>query len=321
MFSNVEQAAAEIEKYAAKELKLVADHRRAIAAVSAAELSAGDVLLDAADGESTDAAVDQIVRARSGVGAIEASIRACRVRRLEAIEGKTAAEAAEWRKRADDDRAEQERIMGKTKKHVDALKQLESVEFIPASTPKSSTLGARAVGCNDKAVQLEAAGVPRNGGAQLDDVTSAIPLVKMVLRHESDGPSAQEVLAWAAACDSHDRFGDHPRSFRVSWTDGVIDYRESYCQVAALAPSAGVSIYTMKDLGPDMAQAIFRAPVSMQPAPTITRIATPTPEPPVSLLPSDPAPVGGGLKVDQYLGYEHGRRRGAEPSKEETPQS
>jgi len=321
MFTNAEQATAEIEKYAAKELRLVADHGEAVAMVSATEMSAGDALLDAADGESTDAAVDQIVRAKSVVAAIEASVRACRTRRLEAIEGKIAAEAAEWRKRADEARAEQERITGKTKKHLDALKQLEGVEFIPAATPKSSTLGARAFGCDDKAVRLETAGVPRNGGAQLDDVPSAIPLIEMVLRHESDGPSAQEVLAWAAACDPDGRFGNLPRSFRVSWRDGVIDYRESYCQVTALAPSAGISIFTLKDLGPDMAQAIFRAPVSMQPAPRVTRIAVPTPEAPTSLGPGDPAPVGPGLRVDQYLGYEYGRRRGAEPSKEEAAQS
>ena len=196
MFANVEHAAAEIEKYAAKELKLVANHSEAVAMVSAAELSAGDALLDAPEGESASAAVEQIFRAKSGVAAIEASIRACRARRLEAIKGKIAAEAAEWRRRADEARAEQERITGKTKKHIDALKQLEGVEFIPAATPKSSTLGARAFGCEDKAVQLEAAGVPPNGGAQVDDVTSAAPLVEMVLRHESDGPSAQEVFAW-----------------------------------------------------------------------------------------------------------------------------
>ena len=134
MFANVEQATAEIEKYAAKEVKLVADHREAVARVSAAELSAGDALLDAQDGESTSAAVEQIVRAKSGVAAIEASIRACRVRRLEAIKGKIAAEAADWRRRADEARAEQDRITAKIKKHVDALKQLEGVEFIPAST-------------------------------------------------------------------------------------------------------------------------------------------------------------------------------------------
>ncbi len=317
MFSNVEQATAEIEKYAAKELKLVADHREAVAGVSAAEMSAGDALLDSQDRESANAAVEQIVRAKSGVAAIEASIRACRARRLEAIKGKIAADAADWRRRADEAHAEQGRITAKTKKHVDALRQLEGVEFIPASTPNSSTLGTRAFGCDDKAVQLAAAGVSRNGGAQLDDVTSAVPLVEMVLRHESDGPSAQEVLAWAAACDRDDRFGNLPRSFRVIWRDGVIDYRESYCQVAALAPSAGISIYTMKDLGPDMDQAIFRAPVSMQPAPRIVKAVAPAPEPPAASPMTDPAPVGGGLRVDQYLGHDYGRRWGAEQKNEE----
>jgi uncharacterized Fe-S cluster-containing radical SAM superfamily enzyme len=55
MFANVEQATAEIEKYAAKELKLVADHRDAVAGIAAT------------------AAVEQIVRAKSGVALIEAS--------------------------------------------------------------------------------------------------------------------------------------------------------------------------------------------------------------------------------------------------------
>jgi len=317
MFANVEQAVAEIDRYAAKEVKLVADYREAVARVSAAELSAGDAFLDAPEGESATAAVEQMVRAKSGVAVIEASIRACRARRLEAIKGKLAAEAADWRRRADEANAEQGRITAKTKKHFDALKQLEGVEFIPASTPKSSMLSAQAFGCGDKAVQLEATSVPRNGGAQLDDVTSAIPLVEMVLRHESDGPSAQEVLAWAATCDPDDRFRNLPRSYRVTWRDGVINYRESYCQVAALAPSAGISIYTMRDLGPDMAQAIFRAPVSMQPARRIVKVVAPAPEPPAASPMTDPAPVGGGLRVDQYLGHDYGRRWGAEQPKEE----
>ena len=317
MFANVEEATAEIQKYAAKELKLLGDHREAVAMVSAAELSAGDALLDAVEAESANAAIEQIVRAKSGVAAIEASIRACRARRLEAIKGKIAVEAAVWRKRADEARAEQARITAKTRKHFDALKQLEGVEFLPASTPKSSTLGTEVLGCEDKAAQLERSGVPRNGHAHLDDVTSVVPLVEVVLRYESDGPSAQEVLAWAAACDWGERFGNLPRSFRVNWRDGVIDYRDSYCQVAALAPSAGISIYTLKELGPDMAQAIFRAPVNMQPAPRIVKAAAPAPEPPTAVPPADPAPLGGGLRVDQYLGYEYGRRWGAEQPKEE----
>jgi hypothetical protein len=103
----------------------------------------------------------------------------------------------------------------------------------------------------------------------------------------------------------------------VSGRDGVIDYRESYCQVAALAPSAGISIYTMKDLGPDMALAIFRAPVSMQPVPRVIKMAAPAPKVPTAPPITDPVPVGGSLRIDQYLGQEYGRRWSAEQPKEE----
>lgn len=316
MSANVERAAADLDRYAAKEMKLVADLREAIERVSAAELSAGDSLLDAPEGESPDAAVEQIVRARSAVAAIEASLRACRARRRETLQRKIAAEAAIWRGRGDETRTERARLEQRSAKHLDALRQLEGVEFIPASTPKSSVLGARIVGADDKAAQLEAAGVPLHGGAQLDDVTSVIPLVDAVLRHASDGPSAQDVLAWAAACDPDARFGDHLRSFRVTWRDGVIDYRESYCQVAALAPSAGVSIYTLKDLGPDMAQAIFRAPASLQPPSRRARPAVPAAEPEMPPRQGTAPTAGGGITAGQYLGYEAGRRWSADAADE-----
>src|ERR1019366_4726902 len=41
------------------------------------------------------------------------------------------------------------------------------------------------------------------------------------------------------------------------------------------------------------------------------------PEPPTTLPMTDPAPVGGGLRVDQYLGHEYGRRWESEQPKEE----
>lgn len=285
MSVNVERAAADLERYAAKEMKLVADLREAIERVSAAELNAGDSWLDAPEGESPEAVVEQIVRARSVVAAIEASIRACRARRRDALQRKLAAEAAVWRVRAEELRTERARLEQRTTKHLDALRQLEGIEFIPAATPKSSTLGMRIAGAEDKAAKLEAASVPLDGEAQLDDVTSVMPLVDAVLRHESDGPSAQDVLAWAAACDPEARFGDMARSFRVTWRDGVIDYRESFCQVTALAPSAGVSIYTLKTLGPDMARAVFRAPSNLQPRSRRPRSAAPLAEPAITLRP------------------------------------
>ena len=78
--------------------------------------------------------------------------------------------------------------------------------------------------------------------------------------------------------------------------DGVIDYRESFCQVAALAPSAGVSIFTMKSLGPDMARAVFRAPSNLQPKSRRPRTAAPLAEPAITLRPeSVPEPVEAGV--------------------------
>jgi len=298
MSVNAERAAADLERYAAKEMKLVADLREAIERVSAAELNAGDCWLDALEGQFPQDAVEQIFRARSAVAAIEASIRACRVRRRDALQRKIAAEAAVWRVRAEEARTERARLEQRTTKHLDALRQLEGIEFIPAATPKSSILGMRIAGAEDKAAKLESASVLLDGEAQLDGVTSVMPLVDAVLRHESDGPSAQEVLAWAAACDPDARFGDLPRSFRVIWRDGVIDYRESFCQVTALAPSAGVSIYTMKSLGPDMARAVFRAPSNLQPRSRRPRSATPLAEPTVTLqLETAPETVEAGVQA------------------------
>lgn len=298
MSVNVERAAADLERYAAKEMKLLADLREAIDRVSAAELNAGDSWLDAPEGQFPEAAVEQIFRARSAVAAIEASIRACRARRRDALQRKLTAEAAVWRVRAEEVRTERARLEQRTTKHLDALRQLEGIEFIPAATPKSSTLGMRIAGAEEKAARLEAASVPLDGEAQLDEVTSVMPLVDSVLRHESDGPSAQEVLAWAAACDPEARFGDLPRSFRVIWRDGVIDYRESYCQVVALAPSAGVSIYTLKSLGPDMARAMFRAPANLQPAARRRGPAAPVAEPAITRqLESAPETVETGVQA------------------------
>lgn len=307
MSINVERAAADLETYAVKEMKLVAALREAINRVSAAELSAGESLLDAPEGESPEAVVAQIVHARAAVAAIEASIRACRARRREALQRKIAADAEVWRVRADEARAERARLEHRTAKHLDALRQLEGIEFIPAATPKSSALGMRIAGAEDKAAKLEATSVPLDGGAQLDDVTSVIPLVDAVLRHESDGPSAQEVLAWAAACDPEARFGDLHRSFRLTWRDGVIGYRESYCQVAALAPSAGTSIYTLKGRGPDMAQAIFRAPANLQPPSRRVTSASPA--------------TGGSAAVGGHLGYEADPRSGAVEAADEGAQA
>ena len=167
------------------------------------------------------------------------------------------------------------RIAAKSERHLKALQELEGCQFVPAVTiympggaiTNSGRLAALAHGLEDQAAHMEAAGVPDSGSAQLDDVASANDLAAAILKHPSNGPSAAEALAWAAACDTLDRFGAHARNYRVTWKAGVISFTESYTQVPALAPQGEISIYTGRPLPPDLNRATFRAPVSMQPKP------------------------------------------------------
>jgi len=299
----------DLEKYAVKELELLASLRDAAGKIADAERSAGDSILD---GESTDAAVDAIVRARAQVAALEGAIRSCRARRLKAIESKIAAEAADLRKRAAEAHAEQERIAAKAGRHLKALRELEGCEYIavsnpyvPASIPQSSRLASLAASLEDQAAQLETAGIPDSGSVQLDDVTSTADLAAAILKHPSDGPSAADIHAWAALCDPLDRFGTHPRSFRVSWAGGAMNFADSFIQVPDLAPQGDISIYTGRRLAPDLNRATFRAPVSLQPKPRPAKNVAPTPEPPAAPSPEPPAPNPGRLiSVAAYLGHE-----------------
>ena len=304
MFEN------DVELYANKELELMASLQEAAGKVSDAERSAGDSILD---GESTDTAMEAIVRAKAQMAALEGAIRACRARRLAAIEAKLAAEVADLKKRAGEAREEHERIATKAARHLKALQELEGCQYMPAATvympggaaTNSGRLAALAHGLEDQAAHLEAAGVPDSGSAQLDDVASVNDLAAAILKHPSNGPSAAEVLAWAAACDTLDRFGAHRRNYRVTWTGGVIDFTQSYTQVPALAPTGEISSYTGRPLPPDLNRATFRAPVSMQPKPRPAKVVASAPEPPAAPLPEAPAPAPGRLiSVGAYLGAE-----------------
>ena len=297
----------DVELYANKELELMASLRDAAGKVSDAERNAGDPILD---GESTDATVDAIVRAKAQVAAIEGAIRACRMRRVTAIEAGIAAKVVDLRKRASEAREEQKRIAAKSERHLKALQELEGCQFVPAATmympggaiTNSGRLAALAHGLEDQAAHLEAAGVPDSGSAQLDDAASANDLAA-ILKHPSNGPSAAEALAWAAACDTLDRFGAHRRNYRVTWTGGVIDFTQSYTQVPALAPTGEISSYTGRPLPPDLNRATFRAPVSMQPKPRAAKTA-PVVEPPAAPLPEAPPASGRLISVGAYLGDE-----------------
>ena len=100
----------------------------------------------------------------------------------------------------------------------------------------------------------------------------------------------------------------------------MINYAESFIWVPALAPKGGVSIFTGRWIPAPMDTYTFRAPSSMQPPPRTVR-PVPPPEQVTEQPPEPSTPTGGTLTVNQYLGYEYGRRWDAELAKEEVVQS
>jgi hypothetical protein len=137
------------------------------------------------------------------------------------------------------------------------------------AAPQSSRLATLANALEDKALELEVASVPHHGWAHVDDVTDTMPLVAAILRHPSNGPSAAEILAWAAAVDKDSRFGSLQRSLRVTWRDGVIDYQDSFITVPAFAPPGPISIYTNQQLPAPVATASSGIP-NRRPSPSYT---------------------------------------------------
>jgi hypothetical protein len=121
----------------------------------------------------------------------------------------------------------------------------------------SQQLEGRADEMERRVAGLEAE-IPRAGVADVFDATTPAPLLEAVLHHESDGPSAAEVLDWVEACEirSGRLFGDHSRRYRLTWKNGKIDVGESYIQVAGLSKiSEGVFGGRVHETGSD----IFKA--------------------------------------------------------------
>lgn len=121
-----------------------------------------------------------------------------------------------------------------------------------------------------RAAALEADELPRAGAVDVQDVTTTDPLVLAALLHESDGPSAESIIAWAAGCEKHGRasrmgrsmdqrdFGDNLRNFHLVWRNGVIVYDESHVQIPAFIRTepGQYSGDPVAELGSD----IFRCP-------------------------------------------------------------
>ena len=260
--TKVEEAAAAIEKLAARELLLMQQRHAACVKARAAEVAAGDEYLDNEAQAEPGPSVAAVVKAQAEISAIDGGLRACRARRLQAVKTKRLAEAAALRKQAGELRDQAASIRLRVAQAITLVNSLEAVEVTvsPAragDVPLSQKLEARTDEMERRAAGLEG-DVPRSGVVDVEDATNVEPLIAAVLRHESDGPDAGEILAWAEACEflSGKLFGDHARRFRLAWRDGAIDLAESYTQVPQLVKtSIGTFGTTRFESGSDL----FRA--------------------------------------------------------------
>jgi hypothetical protein len=268
---STNELAADIEKWAVKELELGHKLREAAEGIPIAEAVAGAAILDGTAGDS----LAGLLRARAESAAIEAAVRACRGRRLEAVKAKRAADARIARKEAARLCGQIEGIAGKVAEHLRAVAEIERTQFgaPPLATgcdlPLTEQLRMQLDALERRIAGLEVE-VPRDGTADISDARGADALVEAVLRHESDGPSAQDVLAWAAACEKRGRasrqepseplvlqpldFGERSRNFHLAWRNGEIDYAESYVQVPSLIRTqpARYSSGVTAELGSDL---------------------------------------------------------------------
>ena len=251
-----------IEKYAQKEIELIARLSAASQRIAQAETAAGTAYVDADEGQSTSVSVDEVLRVKAEVPLIESAIRTVRGRRLEAVRAKRQADAGELRKQAADLRADIARIDQKVRKHIESINALQethvtvSVTAPCEPTAKSQLLEAQAAAIEQRAAALEG-DLPRHGKVTLDNVTSINPLIAAVLHHPTDSPLSQDVVQWAADVErkaGRGSFGENLRRYTLVWKDGRNDTTESYIQVHSLArrPSGPVSGTLGYEIGSDL---------------------------------------------------------------------
>lgn len=241
-----QEARTEFERINARELELETECASKRAGLAMAKTAAGSAIVDG--GGST---VGEVVRLAAEVESFEYALVACHARRVSAIENLLRARAQERRQLAAEKRGELRTLEAKTGKFLQALSELEGVDYSsfilgqqPVEDagegfhrPRSTRLRIEAENLETQATELESRGVLRHGTVDLMDATCTEDLVRALLREEKDVPSVSAVLAWASACESAAApriFGDNKRRFRVVWRDGVIDREQSYVFVPEL---------------------------------------------------------------------------------------
>jgi len=251
-----------IEQFARQEIELLARRRTAAAAIILAESAAGAALLDAQEGDTASASVDQIQRARAELAQIDAAIRVCHARRLGAIRSKRQGDAGALRRQAAELIDQAEKIEHKVSKALATVAEVQQTSFaapmvaLGGDVPLSLKLHAQAAGLESRAADLESE-LPRHGTLDVEG-TGIDDLIEGMLRVEVECPDTQSLVDWAQDVERRSRreFGQQPRRYHVEWKDGVIDAAQSYIQVSALIKTTeGTLGGVVRELGTDQ----FRA--------------------------------------------------------------
>jgi hypothetical protein len=218
MTTNIETAVGEIKQYAHRELDLLRQKSEKQIELKSAEQAGGDALLD---GDNNDS-IERAVRLQVELRQIDMAIGSCRARRLAAVQQKLDGEIQEFRARSVEARQQAADITTRTRPHLDALREIEGVDYVPQVMPQSAHAASRAGALEREAQQRESRGIERHGNVQIDGVLSIDEIALAVLEVAADGPTAAEVIRWVETREHRDQFDKHRLSVRISWADGAI---------------------------------------------------------------------------------------------------
>ncbi len=214
----IETAVGLIEAYAEKELALLREQSVKRESLAAAEQAAGNEYLES----STTGSIDSVLRARAEVDAVGRAIKSCRLRRMESIAAKIAAEAEALRQHAAVARGEAANIIAQAEPLLERIAAIQGVAYQAQGVTQSQGLLSRASSQERQADEILNRGVPKEGNLQIDDAITPEGIALQAVRHASEGPDAQSVIVWIAAQPRRELFSTHKISVRLNWSSGVI---------------------------------------------------------------------------------------------------
>jgi hypothetical protein len=262
-----------IDDLAVAEAELERKRSGALAALSQAEEEAGRAFLDG----QGEASVDNVLRRRVEVEAIDRAIGAIRRQRPTVLKERAQEEARTARVAAEAKRGELDSIERKKAKLLQQLSEIEGApgvfvsiaEGFPVPEIRSQTLTREIGNLQQRAADLNSRNAPDAGCFDSEDVAVLADdsVIMAVLKIPAIGPSATDVRAWLAAVEGQVPAGrvergvceTIPRRVRVEWRGGRIDGERSYIFYPELSSPLMSIDGARTELGLNVRTGTFRA--------------------------------------------------------------